>query len=227
MNLVFKAAMLKEWSVTDDTLYVGRNNYPLSAITFIKNSPSIMPLTNGVMQIQINGQQLLTLAYARSQNTLAVEAFEFIKKKLELKDCIKDGKTYVENKEYRMLCLACGKRFFYTTKDLKDNQERAKRAMLSTVGSSVNALAGSSIVASTESGNADRLISQIRDFSKCPYCNSTSIREMTEDEWDNRNTNLQNAFSSADELKKFKELLDSGVITQEEFDAKKKQLLGL
>lgn len=33
--------------------------------------------------------------------------------------------------------------------------------------------------------------------------------------------------SNADELKKFKELLDSGVITQEEFDAKKKQLLGL
>ena len=31
----------------------------------------------------------------------------------------------------------------------------------------------------------------------------------------------------ADELKKFKELLDSGVISQEEFDAKKKQLLGL
>ena len=33
--------------------------------------------------------------------------------------------------------------------------------------------------------------------------------------------------SVADELKKFKELLDMGVITQEEFDAKKKQLLGL
>lgn len=33
--------------------------------------------------------------------------------------------------------------------------------------------------------------------------------------------------SAADELKKFKELLDMGVITQEEFDAKKKQLLGL
>ena len=31
----------------------------------------------------------------------------------------------------------------------------------------------------------------------------------------------------ADELKKYKELLDGGVITQEEFDAKKKQLLGL
>lgn len=33
--------------------------------------------------------------------------------------------------------------------------------------------------------------------------------------------------NAADELKKFKELLDSGVITQEEFDQKKKQLLGL
>jgi hypothetical protein len=35
------------------------------------------------------------------------------------------------------------------------------------------------------------------------------------------------AVSSADELKKFKELFDGGVITQEEFDAKKKELLGL
>lgn len=33
--------------------------------------------------------------------------------------------------------------------------------------------------------------------------------------------------SNADELKKFKDLLDAGIITQEEFDAKKKQLLGL
>jgi len=33
--------------------------------------------------------------------------------------------------------------------------------------------------------------------------------------------------SNADELKKYKELFDSGVISQEEFDAKKKQLLGL
>ncbi len=33
--------------------------------------------------------------------------------------------------------------------------------------------------------------------------------------------------SVTDELKKFKELLDMGIITQEEFDAKKKELLGL
>ena len=36
-----------------------------------------------------------------------------------------------------------------------------------------------------------------------------------------------NNTSTTDELMKYKELLDSGVITQEEFDAKKKQLLNL
>lgn len=40
-------------------------------------------------------------------------------------------------------------------------------------------------------------------------------------------TIVQTQTSAADELKKFKELLDIGAITQEEFDAKKKELLGL
>lgn len=33
--------------------------------------------------------------------------------------------------------------------------------------------------------------------------------------------------SSADEIRKYKELLDEGILTQEEFDSKKKELLGL
>lgn len=33
--------------------------------------------------------------------------------------------------------------------------------------------------------------------------------------------------TAADEIKQFKELLDSGIITQEEFDTKKKEILGL
>lgn len=43
----------------------------------------------------------------------------------------------------------------------------------------------------------------------------------------NDSTTIVQQVSAADELKKFKELLDQGIITQEEFDAKKKQLLGL
>lgn len=46
---------------------------------------------------------------------------------------------------------------------------------------------------------------------------------------ENKSTIIENIISTsnADELKKYKDLLDSGIITQEEFDAKKKQLLGL
>ena len=40
-------------------------------------------------------------------------------------------------------------------------------------------------------------------------------------------TTKVDGYKDYDELKKFKELLDAGVITQEEFEAKKKQLLGL
>lgn len=38
---------------------------------------------------------------------------------------------------------------------------------------------------------------------------------------------VSNETSSVEDLKKYKELLDTGVISQEEFDAKKKQLLGV
>ncbi len=40
-------------------------------------------------------------------------------------------------------------------------------------------------------------------------------------------TNDANQISGADELTKYKQLLDEGVLTQEEFNLKKKQLLGL
>ncbi len=44
---------------------------------------------------------------------------------------------------------------------------------------------------------------------------------------DNQGQVKENNISITEELKKYKELLDSGIITQEEFDSKKKQLLNL
>ena len=43
----------------------------------------------------------------------------------------------------------------------------------------------------------------------------------------NTNSSASDPASCADEILKFKQLLDAGVITQEEFDAKRKQLLNL
>ena len=59
--------------------------------------------------------------------------------------------------------------------------------------------------------NADALKSAIMDG----VARSANITTNTVEETD------------MDTLKKYKDLLDSGIITQEEFDAKKKQVLGL
>lgn len=61
-------------------------------------------------------------------------------------------------------------------------------------------------------GAARKMKEYIEDYILNARTNSATVIQQT---------------SAADELKKFKELLDMGIITQEEFDAKKKQLLGL
>ena len=102
---------------------------------------------------------------------------------------------------------------------------------MSTVGELAGALSGNWGAAVVNSQNSNNEINKIIDFNKCPKCNSTNISELSDEEFRKitSTTNSSNppAVSSADELKKFKELLDMGIITQEEFDAKKKQLLGL
>lgn len=52
------------------------------------------------------------------------------------------------------------------------------------------------------------------------------IRDYIENYQTNEGAPTQ-ALSGADEIVKYKKLLDDGILTQEEFDAKKKQLLGL
>ncbi|MBR0506979.1 MAG: SHOCT domain-containing protein [Clostridia bacterium] len=66
-------------------------------------------------------------------------------------------------------------------------------------------------------------------FPRKNYQDAQKIREYVENTIMNRpttGTTIQQQ-SAADELMKFKQLLDCGVISQEEFNAKKRQLLGL
>lgn len=56
---------------------------------------------------------------------------------------------------------------------------------------------------------------------------SKLLIERQEKPIENTTINQELPQSNADELQKYKNLLDNGTITQEEFDAKKKQLLGL
>lgn len=132
--------------------------------------------------------------------------------------------------EKRIKCNVCGHVYCYNLRDIKENQRRAKSAVLSSVASVGNAVGGTQFGLHANMAKADREMDKIVDFNRCPKCNSTDLHEMSKDEWEkekNESSRIPAGLSSADELKKFKELLDSGVITQEEFEVKKKQLLGL
>ena len=84
---------------------------------------------------------------------------------------------------------------------------------------SIGLLKGVSI--STSSGRISfLLIKNVEDIYKI-------INDLIIERQNRKSEHMESKFSAADELKKYKELLDSGIITQEEFDAKKKQLLGL
>ena len=135
-----------------------------------------------------------------------------------------------DERERRMRCNVCGNIFCYTKSDIKDNQREAGLAVLSSIGSVASAIGGTKYDMYEQSKASSKHSARIKDFSRCPKCNSTDIVEIGP----NGNYNTANNFSqptpqasTADELKKYKELLDLGAITQEEFDIKKKDLLGL
>lgn len=140
--------------------------------------------------------------------------------------------TFIENKdtETRMKCNVCGHVYCYTYEDLARNQKLAKEAVTDSLLGVGEAIGGTRIGAQIATSKADGKLNQIVDYTKCPKCHSTDVQALSKEEWEIEK-NKQNSggvvLSAADEIKKFKELLDMGVISQEEFDAKKNQLLGL
>lgn len=149
--------------------------------------------------------------------------YDFGEKKVVIKDMV----------EYRKKCAVCGKVFCYTTNDLQKNYDLAEKAKRQSGTAIASALAGSVASSAINTGNAEAKLSRIVDYNRCPSCGSSELEDISKEEYlsakntENQKTVNPTPLSAADELKKFKELLDSGIITQEEFDAKKKQLLGL
>ena len=131
--------------------------------------------------------------------------------------------------EYRKKCNVCGKVFCYNLDDIETNMMLAKQAKNSAILGGLNAIAGTRYDAYEQAKLSQGAIDKIVDYSRCPECGSSNISDATDEDFakSNQPASVVQQVSAADELKKFKELLDMGIITQEEFDAKKKQLLGL
>lgn len=132
--------------------------------------------------------------------------------------------------ETRMKCRVCGYVMCYTALDKFNRQQAIKNARLNAFTSAANALNGHYAASAVNQANANSQINQIRDFSKCPNCGSVDLVELKKADYMRemqKANNPQAATSPADELKKYKELFDMGIITQEDYNTKKKQLLGL
>ncbi len=136
-------------------------------------------------------------------------------------------------KEHYKCCNICGHLFCYTAADLKKNFQHQVEEELANRRATLNALSLNAAALETANQTAHDAKNQIIDYDKCPACGSKNLRDITLEEFKELAEKAKgptpsiSALSAADELKKFKELFDSGVITQEEFDVKKKQLLNL
>lgn len=223
MNMTFKAAMLKEWTLTDDKIIIGKQTVVLlSEITSVKYTKPV-PLGNGVIQIFI-GNKFYTLAFPGKQRNEGEQAYKYIQENYG--GINQQAARELEKEEFRMRCNVCGEIFCYTMADLRKNRENAKMVKMNATVGVLNAIGGSNLIAHASNQSARDYLKDIVDYSKCPKCHSSDLSPLKEGENENAASTIS-ADSSVEELKKLKELLDMGVITQEDFDAKKKQLLGL
>lgn len=225
MNQTFKGKGTPEWTLTEEGITYKKKVYPFSQITdvtvFAVPKRGLLG-TNGVLQVFIEGTKVpLSLGYSFEEKEAGEEAFKFIKEHTE-------QHANEDAKEIRMKCNVCGHIFCYSGLDLKKNIQHMKDAQRSALLSVGQALFTNQISSQMSSNDAQRHMDKVVDYSHCPNCHSANLVEITEEEAKNATANQNAPASSAmDELKKLKELLDMGIVTQEEFDAKKKQLLGL
>lgn len=147
------------------------------------------------------------------------------KKKQQEKEqqAIRDGKY----DEHIMRCNVCGHIFTYTQAAIEEKAAELKREKSLRLRSRMMGLGNGSELSHAEASfNSSK--AQLDSMKKCPSCHSANVTEISADEAASaRNNAAKPTASAADELAKYKQLLDTGIITQEEFDAKKKQLLGL
>lgn len=119
--------------------------------------------------------------------------------------------------EYECICNYCGARWVYNEKHERANKNARRGAILSGVVSALEASDGRSTAQWLWGQTAREYASGVRDYSQCSRCGSSDVSVR------------QRAMGGGDfatELTKYRALLDSGAISQQEFDFFKQKLLG-
>ena len=84
--------------------------------------------------------------------------------------------------EYKKICNVCGHIFAYTDEDIKRNKSNSTMAALSSIAAITSAIGGTNYNAYEQNKMADRSLSKVVDYSRCPNCGSSDIRDLTEKE---------------------------------------------
>ena len=241
MNVTFKAMLCPKWTLKDDCIIINGQTVKLVDIIEVKHVASpTSSLMNGLITV-LEGKNKYSLAYPYKQKKEGDEAAKYIKENYntpekraileELSKKIDEEIAKEKNKEIRKRCNVCGHIFCYSQADIAKNKSNARQATVSSIGGIAGALGGAYAASAVNTGNAQNSLNKIVDFNRRPQCNSTNLSVISDEVFEKMKEQnsqpQQSTVSAADELKKFKELLDMGAITQEEFDAKKKELLGL
>ena len=242
MEMQFKANnfFFKNWTLKDDRLIFGSREIMLEDIVRCEEDYAVNKNTSsGTFTFIVKGKS--SPRYLTTRAGLirdAIKAFEYIiehssdersKKKLAKEN--EEIKKY--GSDYYMQCDLCKYIFHYTQQDLYNDAKAEYEAAKQQISGGLNMVLGNAYMGQRDVRNAEEKSSRIVDRNKCPKCGCLKLNRLTEDEAkvemakQNTPTQVVAETSAAEEIKKYKDLLDSGIITQEEFDAKKKQLLGL
>lgn len=216
MNMTFKERCFKEWTLYDDRIILGKKVIMLSSITKVEQNPGFIRIFfPGFL-----GNAALAYPYAQAED--AKIAVEYIINHAS----VKAKEIERQKRGIRKRCNVCGHIFCYNYEDIERNKQLERNAELY----SFSSLGGTYASSASDAQTAEALQSRIIDYDKCPKCGSRDLSDATDEDiarMKNPQGPVAQQTSPTEEIKRFKELLDIGAITQEEFDAKKKQLLGL
>ena len=85
--------------------------------------------------------------------------------------------------EYRKICNVCHNIWCYTDNDVKENAKNAAVGALASIGSIASAIGGTRYDMYEMNKVSNSATNKIKDFNKCPYCNSTDISDLSEEEF--------------------------------------------
>ncbi|MBR3975589.1 MAG: SHOCT domain-containing protein [Clostridia bacterium] len=250
MNISVKGPGLnKNWCVTDTSITIGSTEYKFNELESFKIITPASAVLPGTAQGRTKEGKLIQCAFKFADRVSATQAIAFVQEKIEEAQGTKKDYKYkltahtgsslevydqyliINHMQVGFMTNAMnggalgGKKINF--KDLTSVQFREPAGF--TVGfiqfaypGSVESKGGISAMINDENSIPIQpsMVEQAREI--------VNFIEKRRDELNVQQTStVIQQTSAADELKKFKELLDMGVITQEEFDAKKKEILGL